>query len=144
MDLWMHVDIWWRPSPFQQQSHYILVTLILIASYPPILGWWVHIVMDSSYRRGHLSIMDLWKHYMEQFPSDRIVRALSALFQNMPEIYTQESHPSKVHLLLLCIYLHKNFLTYMHQLLLFLANWWISSWRNYFVQNTNLVLPKIT
>ena len=37
---------------------------------------------------------------MEQFPSDVDFQsysseALSALFQNMPEIYTQETHPSK-------------------------------------------------
>lgn len=36
--------------------------------FSPLLGLWVHNVMDYSYVRGHLSIMDLWEHYMGQFP----------------------------------------------------------------------------
>ena len=66
----------------------------------------------------------------------------------MPEIYTQESHPSKVHLLCYyyCILTYIKTFSHMHQLLLFLANWWISSWRNMalFVQNSgNLVLKYV-
>ena len=42
-----------------------------------------------------------------------------------------------------CVYTYIKTFSHMHQLLLFLANWWISSWRNYFVQKSNLVLKHL-